>query len=58
MQVYSWDDGNYLGEIEEAEVTYNVVGNANEYGVAIGETSIGNTVAIISDISNANEICF
>ncbi|MCF0160804.1 MAG: C69 family dipeptidase, partial [Bacteroidaceae bacterium] len=30
-QVYDWDSGRYLGEIPEAPVTYNVVGNMNEH---------------------------
>lgn len=29
----------YLGEIPEAKETYNVIGNMNEYGLAIGETT-------------------
>jgi hypothetical protein len=38
-KIYSWDDGAFLGVIPEASVTYNVVGNANEYGLVIGETT-------------------
>lgn len=37
--VYEWDTGKYLGDIDEARETYNVVGNMNEYQVAIGETT-------------------
>ena len=37
--IYDWDSGEYLGDIEEARTTYNVVGNINEYGVIIGETT-------------------
>lgn len=40
-KVYEWDTGKYLGEIPEAERTYNVVGNVNEHQVAIGETTYG-----------------
>lgn len=40
-KIYDWDSGQYLGVIEEAEETYNVVGNVNEHGVAIGETTFG-----------------
>jgi dipeptidase len=36
---YSWDTGAYIGQIPEANVTYNVVGNCNEYGLCIGETT-------------------
>jgi dipeptidase len=38
-EVYEWDTGRYLGQIEEAAHTYNVVGNVNEYGLIIGETT-------------------
>jgi dipeptidase len=41
IKVYEWDTGKYLGEIEQARETYNVVGNVNEYNVAIGETTYG-----------------
>lgn len=39
--MYEWDTGKYLGEIEQARQTYNVVGNMNEYQVTIGETTFG-----------------
>jgi len=39
--IYDWDSGRYLGEIDEATHTYNVVGNINEHGVIIGETTFG-----------------
>ncbi len=41
MDIYEWDTGKYLGKIAQAEETYNVVGNVNEYQVAIGETTYG-----------------
>lgn len=41
LKVYEWDTGKYLGEIPQAEKTYNVVGNVNEHQVAIGETTYG-----------------
>lgn len=41
MDVYEWDTGKYLGKIKQAPVTYNVVGNINEFQVAIGETTYG-----------------
>lgn len=40
--IYDWDSGLYLGEIDESPTTYNVVGNINEYGVIIGETTCVN----------------
>ena len=39
--VYDWDGGAYLGQIPEIAHTYNVVGNMNEWQVAIGETTYG-----------------
>ena len=39
--VYEWDTNKYLGQIPEAPVTYNVVGNMNEWQVTIGETTNG-----------------
>jgi dipeptidase len=39
--IYDWDSGVYLGQIEEVPHTYNVVGNINEYGLMIGETTYG-----------------
>lgn len=41
LDVYEWDTGKYLGQIKQAAQTYNVVGNMNEYQVAIGETTYG-----------------
>ncbi len=41
MDVYEWDTGKYLGKIEQAHQTYNVIGNMNENQVSIGETTYG-----------------
>ncbi|MCF8235394.1 MAG: C69 family dipeptidase [Bacteroidales bacterium] len=41
MDIYEWDTGKFLGQIKQAPVTYNVVGNINEWQVAIGETTYG-----------------
>lgn len=41
LKVYDWDSGKYLGEIKQAEETYNVVGNMNEHQLTIGETTFG-----------------
>lgn len=41
MDVYEWDTGKFLGKIEQATQTYNVVGNMNEHQVAISETTYG-----------------
>lgn len=41
LDVYEWDTGKFMGQIPQAPVTYNVVGNINEHQVAIGETTYG-----------------
>ncbi len=40
-KVYDWDSNKYLGEIPQAERTYNVVGQMNENQVSITETTFG-----------------
>jgi dipeptidase len=39
--IYEWDTGKYLGQIKEVNYTYNVVGNSNEHGLVIGESTFG-----------------
>lgn len=39
--IYEWDTGKYLGQIPQPAHTYSVIGNMNEYQVAIGETTYG-----------------
>ena len=39
--IYNWDTGKFSGYIDEADVTYNVIGNINEWQVTIGETTFG-----------------
>lgn len=41
MKIYEWDTGKFLGEIPQAAETYNVMGNMNEFQLAIGETTFG-----------------
>jgi dipeptidase len=41
LNVYEWDTGKYLGQIEHAAETYTVVGMMNEHQVSIGETTWG-----------------
>ncbi len=41
INIFDWDSGKYLGKIPQALETYRVVGNINEYQVAIGETTFG-----------------
>jgi len=40
-QIFDWDTNKYLGEIPQAEKTYNVVGQMNENQVSITETTFG-----------------
>ncbi len=39
--IHEWDTGKFLGRIPQVPHTYSVVGNMNEYQVAIGETTYG-----------------
>lgn len=39
--IFDWDTNEYHGQIPEAEETYNVIGNINEYQVTIAETTFG-----------------
>lgn len=41
LDIYEWDTGKFLGQIRQAARTYNVVGNMNEFQLAIGETTFG-----------------
>ncbi len=41
LDIYEWDTGKFLGQIKQVRKTFNVVGNMNEYQVAIGETTFG-----------------
>ena len=40
-KVYDWDSGRYLGEIPQPAHTYATVGNMNEHGLAISESTWG-----------------
>lgn len=40
-KIYDWDTNKYWGQIPEAPVTYNVIGNMNEWQLCIGETTYG-----------------
>ena len=41
LEVFEWDSGKPLGKIPQVEQTYSVVGNMNEFQVAITETTFG-----------------
>jgi len=47
-KVWNWDTARYLGEIPEDPLTYNVVGNTNEHGLVIAETTFGG-IEILAD---------
>lgn len=52
LEIYEWDSGKFLGKIPQAPITYNVIGNMNEYQVVIGETTFGGR----EELSGANGI--
>ncbi len=52
-KVVEWDTGKELGEIPQPKETYNVVGNMNEYQVAIGETTWGGREELMDTTGNA-----
>jgi len=39
--ISEWDTGKFMGRIPQVSHTYSVIGNMNEYQVAIGETTYG-----------------
>lgn len=41
LKINEWDTGAYLGEIPQVAHTYSVIGNMNEYQLAIGESTYG-----------------
>lgn len=41
MDVIEWDSGRWKGQIPQVRQTYSVVGNMNEYQLAISETTYG-----------------
>ena len=45
---YDWDSGVYLGKIPEVAHTYKVIGNMNEHGLAISETTFGGLASLSS----------
>ncbi len=51
--VKEWDTGKILGEIPQPAKTYNVVGNMNEYQVAIGETTWGGREELMDTTGNS-----
>lgn len=52
-KVVDWDSGKPLGEIPQPRETYNVVGNMNQWQVAIGETTWGGRRELEDTTGNA-----
>lgn len=48
LRVIDWDSGKFLGEIDQAAETYNVVGNMNEHQLTIGETTFGGREELVN----------
>ncbi len=47
-EIHDWDSGVYLGSIPEAPFTYNVIGNTNDQGLTIAETTFGGLESLCS----------
>ena len=45
--IRDWESNIYIGEIEEAPATYNVVGNINEHQVTIAETTFDGRAELV-----------
>lgn len=52
-KVVEWDTNKPLGEIPQPSETYNVVGNMNEFQVAIGETTFGGREELLDTTGNS-----
>ena len=46
-EIWDWDGSFYIGSIPEVPHTYNVVGNTNEWGLTIGETTWGGAAHVL-----------
>ncbi|MDO4755831.1 MAG: C69 family dipeptidase, partial [Parabacteroides sp.] len=47
LDIHEWDTNKYLGKIPQAEETYSVIGNMNEYQLAITESTFGGREELI-----------
>lgn len=50
IDIHEWDTGKYLGKIEQARQTYNVIGNMNEFQLTIGETTFGGRPELVDTL--------
>lgn len=48
MDVYNWDEGNYMGRIAQVEHTFQTVGNMNEHQLTIAETTFGGREELVN----------
>jgi dipeptidase len=51
LEVREWDTNRFLGYIPQVARTYNVVGNMNEHGLAIAETTFGGRKELVDTTS-------
>jgi dipeptidase len=51
LNITEWDTGKPLGKIKQVRHTYSVIGNMNEYQVAIGETTFGGRAELYDSTS-------
>ncbi len=47
LDIYEWDTNKYLGQIEQVEQTYSVVGHMNEHQLSITESTWGGREELI-----------
>jgi len=47
FDVYEWDSGKYMGKIHQANHSYKVIGNMNEFQLVIAETTFGGREELI-----------
>jgi len=50
LDVVEWDSGKPLGQIPQVAETYSVIGNMNEYQVAITETTFGGRPELVDTL--------
>ncbi|MCK9343073.1 MAG: C69 family dipeptidase, partial [Massilibacteroides sp.] len=48
LDIKEWDTGKPLGQIKQVSETYSVLGNMNEYQVAITETTFGGREELVN----------
>lgn len=48
LDVYSWDEGNYIGKIQQIDHSFQTVGNMNQYQVTITETTFGGRADLVN----------